>query len=70
MDGLGSDRSVGPDDWAAIVHRDLKESGGNVSYLAALASYYFSHLVMASKASSLLNPVAESPFVPSQKPWW
>jgi len=39
MDGLGSDRSVGPDDWAAIVHRDLKESGGNVSY------HYFFFLI-------------------------
>jgi hypothetical protein len=43
------DPSVGPGDWATIVHRNFEQSGGNMSHLTALASYYFSHLIVPSK---------------------
>ncbi|KAI0256142.1 hypothetical protein BJV78DRAFT_441173 [Lactifluus subvellereus] len=49
VDALGSDRSssVSPDDWAAIVHQELKQNGGNLTHLTALASHYLTHLIIA-----------------------
>lgn len=80
---LGSDRSVRPDDWAAIEHRDLKQCGGGnlvqlvciSSQLAAPASYYFTYIVVATKVKNLnveIQAVIENLlffFVRSQKSW-
>ena len=47
VDALGSERTVSPDDWALIVHQELKENRGNMMFLTDLASYYLSHLIIA-----------------------
>jgi hypothetical protein len=41
------DSSIGPGDWATIVHRNFEQSGGNMSHLTALPSH--SHLIVPSK---------------------
>jgi hypothetical protein len=54
VDKLDSDRSVSPDDWAANVNRELKETGGDMtkSSLTDLANYYLNNLVIACRVQS------------------
>ncbi|KAI9510211.1 hypothetical protein F5148DRAFT_1147755 [Russula earlei] len=47
VDDLDRDHSVSPSDWASIVHQELRQTAGNTTYLTALASHYFSHLIVA-----------------------
>jgi hypothetical protein len=54
---LASDRSVSPNDWPAIVHRELRQSGRNLMDITKLASYYLSHLVIACGVQPPLNLV-------------
>ncbi|KAI9510199.1 hypothetical protein F5148DRAFT_1374659 [Russula earlei] len=39
VDDLDGDRSVSPNDWASIVHQELRQTAGNTTYLTALASH-------------------------------
>jgi hypothetical protein len=57
VNALGSDRSVSPDDWAAVVHVELKRNDGNIKLLTDLASYYLSNLVIACEAQFVRNLV-------------
>ena len=43
---LNGDHSVSPDDWAADLNNELLENGGNTSFVANLANYYLTHLVI------------------------
>jgi hypothetical protein len=54
VDALCSGRTItwAPDEWALVVHQQLNQNGGNITYLTDLASYYLSYLVIARKLSS------------------
>jgi len=47
VDALDSDSPANPHDWAAIVHHELGQNGGNKAYITDLASYYLSNLIIA-----------------------
>ena len=49
VDALGSERTVSLDDWALIVDRELNENRGNMTFLADIASYDLSHLIVTCK---------------------
>ena len=59
-------RSLSPNDWVAIVHQELRQSGRNLTNITKLASYYLSHLVIACRVQPPLNLVSEIRFSQSE----
>ncbi|KAI0004878.1 hypothetical protein BJV74DRAFT_948059 [Russula compacta] len=46
VNSLEHDRSISPDDWAAAVHGELSQNGGDISHLTRLAFFFLNRLVI------------------------
>ena len=46
VNSLEHDCSISPDDWAAAVHGELSQNGGDISHLTRLAFFYLNRLVI------------------------
>ncbi|KAH9992252.1 hypothetical protein BJV74DRAFT_404162 [Russula compacta] len=67
VNALENDRSISPDHWAAAVHRELSQNGGDISHLTGLATFYLYRLVIPfiNPGGKRMTPESTEPPTPN-----